>query len=125
MGGFPFVGGGRPSWALGHQPWWGRCSHGGGWFVGDVARMWAVKRRSGRGVTDFGWADGLCLWAVFVCGRFSSVDGFRLGRVALVGAFRLRVVVGQGSGSVFTVGGMFGDGVAGFRLWAVIVVRGR
>ena len=91
--------------------------------MGNVARTWAVKRRGGRGVTDFGWADGLCLWAVFVCGRFSCVDGFCLGRVALVGAFRLWVVVGQGSGFVFTVGGMFGDGVlyarGGLLLWRV------
>ena len=27
-GGFPFVGGGRPSWALGRQTWWGHCVHG-------------------------------------------------------------------------------------------------
>ena len=44
---------------------------------------------------------GFHLWTAFVCRR-----------VALVGAFRLRVVVGQGSGSVFTVGGMFRVGVS-------------
>ena len=55
-----------------------------------------------------------CLWMAFI---------YR--EVVFVGGFHLWVVVGQGSGSVFTVGGMFGDGVSHVRGWLLLGRVGR
>ena len=65
VGGYPLVGGGRPSWALGRQPWWGRRSHGWGLVRGRRSsyvggKLSLVGRGRLRGVTGFR------LWAVVV-----------------------------------------------------------